>query len=48
MYAGAQLELFQGRGSFLKFGQFDKQFPKKSMIKSPAVENFLAFCPRYS
>ena len=48
IYAGAQPEIVQGRGGFLKLGHFDKHFLKKPKIKSPAAENFGAFCPRYS
>ena len=48
IYAGAQPEIVQGRGGFLKLGHFNKHFLKKPKIKSPAAENFGAFCPRYS
>ena len=48
IYAGAQPEIVQGRGGFLKLEHFDKYFLKKSRIKSPTAENFGAFCPRYS
>ena len=33
--AGAQLEVFQGRGGFLKLGHFDKHFVKNSRKKGP-------------
>ena len=45
---GAQLELFQGRGGFVKLGHFDKHFIKKSTKKSPAGKNFGVFSLRYS
>ena len=48
IYTGAQPEMFQGRGSFVKFGHFDKPFVKNLTKKGPAGENFRVFCPRYS
>ena len=48
IYAGAQPEIIQGKGGFLKLWQFDKHFLKKSRMKGPAAEHFGAFCPRYS
>ena len=39
---GAQPELFQGRGSFVQLGHFDKHFIKKSSKKAPQ-ENILEF-----
>ena len=33
--AGAQPEIFQGRGGFVKLGHFDKNFIKKSRKKVP-------------
>ena len=48
IYADAQSEIVQGRGGFSKLGYFDKHFLKKSRKKSPAAEDFGAFCPRYS
>ena len=48
IYAGAQPEIVEGRGGFLKLGHFDKHFLKTSRMKGPVAENFGAFCPRYS
>ena len=46
--AGAQPEIFQGRGGFVKLGYFDK-YPQKIFKKnSPAGENFEFFSLRYS
>ena len=33
--SGVQPEIFQGRGSFVKLGHFDKHFIKKSRKKAP-------------
>ena len=38
--AGAQLEVFQGRGGFLKLGHFDKHFVKNSRKKAGKVWEF--------
>ena len=46
--ADAQLEIFQGRGGFVKLGYFDKHFIKTSRTKFPAGKNFGFFSPRYS
>ena len=43
-----QLEIFQGRGGFVKLGHFDKHFVKNSRKKGPAGKNFRVFSPRYS
>ena len=43
LMAGAQPEIFQGRGGFMKLGHFDKQFFKKSRKKGPAGKNFGVF-----
>ena len=48
MSAGAQPEMFQGRGGFVKIGHFDKPFVKNSRKKGPAGEKFRVFPPRYS
>ena len=45
---GAQSEIFQGRGGFVKLGHFDKHFMKKSKKKGPAGKNFGVFSLRYS
>ena len=38
LYAGAQPDIFQGRGGFLKLGHFNKYFVKYSRTKGPAGE----------
>ena len=40
---GAQPEMFQGRGGFVKLGHFDKYFIKKSRKKGSAGKNFVVF-----
>ena len=35
MRPGAQPEIFQGRGGFVKLGHFDKHFIKKARKKAP-------------
>ena len=43
IYAGAQPEIFQGRGGFLKLGHFDITFPQKIKEKKPPkFWNFLS------
>ena len=37
---GAQPEMFQSRGVFVKPGHFDKHFVKNSRKKSPTGKNF--------
>ena len=39
---GAQPDLFQGRGGFVKLGRFDEHFVKKSRKKAPQGK-FLEF-----
>ena len=39
-HAGAQPEIFQGRGSFMELGHFDKHFVKNTRKKAPQ-EKFL-------
>ena len=39
-YAGMQPELFQGRGSFVVLGHFDKHFFKNTQKKDPAGKRF--------
>ena len=46
--AGAQPEIFQGRGGFVKLGHFDKHFIKNSRTRGHAGEHFGVFSPRYS
>ena len=46
--AGAQPEIFQGRGCFVKLGHFDKHFIKKSRKKGPAGKTFGVASLRYS
>ena len=44
-YSGAQPEIYQGRGGFVKLGHFDKNFIKKSRKKAPqekTLEFFLS------
>ena len=48
LFTGAQLEIFQGRGGFVKLGHFDKQFIKKSRKKAPHMKNSGVFSLRYS
>ena len=36
--AGAQPEIFQGRGGFVKLGHLDKHFTKKSRKKAPQAK----------
>ena len=45
-FAGAQPEIFEGRGGFVKLGHFDKDFIKKSRKKTPQgniLEFFLLY-----
>ena len=44
--AGAQSEIFQGRGGFGELGHFDKHFVKN--LRKKAVEYFGVFSPGYS
>ena len=46
-HAGAQPEIFQGRGGFVEPGHFDKHFVKNTRKKDPAEKNFGVFSPRY-
>ena len=46
-HAGAQPEIFQGRGGFVELGHFDKHFVKNTRKKDPAGKNFGFFSPRY-
>ena len=46
--SGAQPEIFQGKGGFVKLEDFDKHFIKKSRKKVPHEENFGVFSLRYS
>ena len=46
--AGAQPEIFQGKGGFVEFGHFDKNFVKITRKKGPAVKHLGVFSPRYS
>ena len=48
MKTGAQPEIFQGRGYFVKLGHFEKQFLKHVKKKGPAGKKFGFFLPRYS
>ena len=43
IYAGAQPEIFQDRGGFMKLGQFDKHFLKNLRKKRATGENFRVF-----
>ena len=45
---GAQPEIFQGRGRFVKLGHSDKHFVKNSRKKGPAVKIFEVSSHRYS
>ena len=45
-HAGAQLEIFQGRGGFVELWHFDKHFVKNTQKKDPAGKNFGVFSPR--
>ena len=46
--AGAQSEIFQGRGGFGELGHFDKHFVKNLRKKGPTGEYFGDFSPGYS
>ena len=46
-HAGAQPEIFQGRGGFLGLAHFDKHFVKNTRKKGPAGKNFGVVSPRY-
>ena len=46
--SGAQPEIFQGKGGFVKLGHFDKYFVKNSRKIGPARKNFEVFPFRYS
>ena len=46
-HAGAQPEIFQGSGGFIKLGHFDKHFVKNTQKKGPAGKNFGVFSLRY-
>ena len=48
MKTGAQPEIFQGRGYFVKLGHFEKHFLKNVKKKGPAGKKFGFFLPRYS
>ena len=43
----AQPEIFQGRGSFVELGHFDKHFVKNTRKKGSAGKSFGLFSPRY-
>ena len=43
----AQREIFQGSGSFVELGHFDKHFVKSTRNKGPVGKNFEVFSPRY-
>ena len=42
-YAGAQPEIFQGRGGFVESGHFDKHFDKNTRKERPAGKSFGIF-----
>ena len=46
-HAGAQPEIFQDSGGFIKLGHFDKYFVKNTQKKGPAGKNFGVFSLRY-
>ena len=46
--SGAQPEIFQGRGGFVKLGHFDKYFINNSRKKGSTGKNFTVFSPRCS
>ena len=46
--AGAQPEIFQGIGSFVELGHFDKHFIKNTRKKDPAGNHFAVFSLGYS
>ena len=46
-HAGAQPEIFQGRGGFVELAHFDKHFVKNTRKKGPAGKNFGVVSPRY-
>ena len=48
IYAGAQPEIFQGRGVLVKLGHFYKHFVKNTRKKSPTGKNLGVFSSRYS
>ena len=43
IYAGAEPEIFQGRGGFVDFGYFDKHFVKTQEKKGSTGNNFEFF-----
>ena len=47
IFAGAQPEIFQGRGGLPGLGHFYKHFVKNSRKKGPARKNLRVFSPRY-
>ena len=47
-YTGAQPEMFQGSGGFVKLGHSDKHFVKNSRKKDPARKNFEVLSLTYS
>ena len=46
-HAGAQPEIFQGRGGSVELGHFDNQFIKNTQKKDPGRKNFGVFSPKY-
>ena len=46
--AGAQPDVFQGRGAVVKLGHFDKHFVKTSRKKCSAGKKFEVFSLTYS
>ena len=46
-YAGAQPEIFQGRGGFVELAHFDKHFVRNTRQKGPAGKKFGVVSPRY-
>ena len=42
-HAGAQPEIFQGKGGFVELGHCDKHFVKNTQKKGPAGKNFEFF-----
>ena len=47
IHTGAQPDIFQGRGAFVDFGHFDKNFAKNARKKGPAGKNVRDFSPIY-
>ena len=45
MSAVALPEIFQGRGTFVELGHFDKQITKNTRKKGPAGKHFGVFSP---